>query len=166
MVVFDDVTMLDVAGAGEVFAEAKPLRRGLSAHNRIGGWSRRNKLDRDAVGRHGRHLRQSSPPITVMVAGSDKLTPGGRLIPSLSRRSSQSRAGPGGWPRSAQGSFVLAQGRPPQRPARLPRHWHDVGLFARAFPDITVEPDAILRPATEMSSPRPGCRQASTWRWR
>src|SRR6202012_3765930 len=41
------------------------------------------------------------------------------------------------------GSFVLAQagllnGR------RATTHWHDVRLFARAFPDITVEPDAIF----------------------
>ena len=65
------------------------------------------------------------------------------MIPSSSRRSSQSRAGPGGWPRFARASFVLAQagllnGR------RATTHWHDVRLFARAFPDITVEPDAIF----------------------
>src|SRR6202012_2584103 len=41
------------------------------------------------------------------------------------------------------GSFVLAQagllnGR------RATTHWHDVRLFSRAFPDVTVEPDAIF----------------------
>ena len=41
------------------------------------------------------------------------------------------------------GSFILAQagllsGR------RATTHWHDAGLFARAFPDVTVEPDAIF----------------------
>ena len=41
------------------------------------------------------------------------------------------------------GSFLLAQagllsGR------RATTHWHDTRLFARAFPDITVEPDAIF----------------------
>ena len=141
IVVFDDVTMLDVAGAGEVFAEA----------NRFGADYRLTiaSVDgRDVTTSIGTRLGVTDAIVsiesadTVIVAGSDnlprraidpELVEAVKLIAGRTRRRAL----------ICTGSFVLAQagllnGR------RATTHWHDVGLFARAFPDITVEPDAIF----------------------
>jgi transcriptional regulator GlxA family with amidase domain len=79
---------------------------------------------------------------TIVVAGSDNL-PRRPVDPALVEavRSAASRTR-----RLASictGSFILAQagvlgGR------RATTHWHEARLFARAFPDVTVEPDAIF----------------------
>jgi transcriptional regulator GlxA family with amidase domain len=141
IVVFDDVTMLDVAGAGEVFAEA----------NRFGADYRITVASvdgRDVVTSIGTRLGVTAAlgsiasADTVMVAGSDQL-PRRPIDPELVEAI---RSVAGRTRRLASictGSFVLAQaglldGR------RATTHWHDVRLFARAFPTVTVEPDAIF----------------------
>jgi transcriptional regulator GlxA family with amidase domain len=141
IVVFDEVTMLDVAGAGEVFAEAN--RFGADYRIKIASV---DGLDvRTSIGtRLGVTDAISSieSADTVLVAGSDDLP---RLpidrdlveaIKSLAGRTRRLAS-------ICTGSFVLAQagllnGR------RATTHWHDARLFARAFPDIKVEPDAIF----------------------
>lgn len=141
IVVFDDVTMLDVAGAGEVFAEAN--RFGADYRLKIasvdGG---------DVVTSIGTRLGVTDAICsiesadTVMVAGSDHL-PRRPIDPALVEAV---RSVAGRTKRLASictGSFILAQagllnGR------RATTHWHDVRLFARAFPNVTVEPDAIF----------------------
>jgi transcriptional regulator GlxA family with amidase domain len=141
IVVFDDVTMLDVAGAGEVFAEA----------NRFGAEYRITVASvdgLDVVTSIGARLGVTAAlgsiesADTVMVAGSDQLPRRPvdpeviEAIRSLAGRTRRLAS-------ICTGSFVLAQaglldGR------RATTHWHDVRLFARAFPDVTVEPDAIF----------------------
>ena len=79
---------------------------------------------------------------TVMVAGSDDL-PRRAIDPELVEAVKSIAGRTRRLASICTGSFVLAQagllnGR------RATTHWHDVGLFARAFPDITVEPDAIF----------------------
>ncbi len=141
IVVFDDVTMLDVAGAGEVFAEA----------NRFGADYRlaiASVDGHDVTTSIGTRLGVTASIAsiesadTVMVAGSDNL-PRRPIDPELI---AAIKAIAGRTRRLASictGSFVLAQaglldGR------RATTHWHDVRLFSRAFPGITVEPDAIF----------------------
>ncbi|CAJ1498253.1 DJ-1/PfpI family protein [[Mycobacterium] kokjensenii] len=141
IVVFDQVTMLDVAGAAEVFVEANRFGAdyrvtiasidGADVTSSIG--ARLGVTDRIAAVDH---------VDTVMVAGSDhlarrpidpELVDAVRAIAGRSRRTAS----------ICTGSFILAQagllsGR------RATTHWHDARLFARAFPDITVEPDALF----------------------
>jgi transcriptional regulator GlxA family with amidase domain len=141
IVVFDEVTMLDVAGAGEVFAEAN--RFGADYRLKIASVD-----GRDVTTSIGTRLGVTDSLCsiesadTIMVAGSDNL-PRRAIDPalvdavkSLAHRSQRLAS-------ICTGSFILAQagllnGR------RATTHWHDVRLFARAFPDITVEPDAIF----------------------
>lgn len=141
IVVFDDVTLLDVAGAGEVFVEAN--RFGADYLIKIASVD-----GRDVTTSIGTRLgvTDSISSIgsvdTVLVAGSDRL-PARPIDPALvdAVRSVSARAR-----RMASictGSFVLAQagllsGR------RATTHWHDARLLARAFRDVTVEPDAIF----------------------
>jgi transcriptional regulator GlxA family with amidase domain len=141
IVVFDDVTMLDVAGAGEVFAEA----------NRFGADYRLTiaSVDgRDVTTSIGTRLGVTDAIAsiesadTVMVAGSDNL-PRRAIDPDLVEAVKSIAGRTRRLASICTGSFVLAQaglldGR------RATTHWHDVGLFARAFPGITVEPDAIF----------------------
>ena len=141
IVVFDDVTMLDVAGAGEVFAEA----------NRYGG-DYRVKIasvdGRDVTTSIGTRLGVTDAissiesADTVMVAGSNALPRRAidlELVEAIRSVAGRTRR----LASICTGSFVLARaglldGR------RATTHWHDVRLFARAFPDVTVEPDAIF----------------------
>ncbi len=141
IVVFDDVTMLDVAGAAEVFVEAN--RFGADYRVRFASVD-----GRDVATSIGARLGVTDriaaidSADTVMVAGSD-LLPRRAIDPQLvdAVRSVASRTR-----RLASictGSFILAQagmlsGR------RATTHWHDAPLLARAFPDVTVEPDAIF----------------------
>jgi transcriptional regulator GlxA family with amidase domain len=141
IIVFDDVTLLDVAGAGEVFAEA----------NRFGGdyQIKIASVDgRDVTTSIGIRLGVTDDIAsvesadTVLVAGSDNL-PSRGIYPELveevwSLAGRTRRLGS-----ICTGSFILAQagllsGR------RATTHWRNVRSFARAFPDITVEPDAIF----------------------
>ncbi|OBI72338.1 AraC family transcriptional regulator [Mycobacterium asiaticum] len=133
--------MLDVAGAGEVFAEA----------NRFGADYRLKVASvdgSDVITSIGTRLGVTDAisaiesADTVLVAGSDHL-PRRPIDPALVEAV---RSVAGRTKRLASictGSFILAQagllnGR------RATTHWHDVRLFARAFPQISVEPDAIF----------------------
>jgi transcriptional regulator GlxA family with amidase domain len=141
IVVFDDVTMLDVAGAGEVFAEAN--RFGADYRLRIASVD-----GRDVTTSIGTRLGVTDAissiesADTVLVAGSDNL-PRRAIDPELVEAIKSVAGRTRRLASICTGSFVLAQaglldGR------RATTHWHDVRLFARAFPDITVEPDAIF----------------------
>lgn len=140
IVVFDGVKLLDVAGPAEVFAEA----------NRFGAQYRLRVASPD-----GRDVRTSiGTPFTVtdrltdietadtvLVAGGDNLT-GQAIDPALV---DAVRAVPPRTGRLASictGAFILAtagllNGR------RATTHWRHVTLLAHAFPQISVEPDAI-----------------------
>jgi transcriptional regulator GlxA family with amidase domain len=141
IVVFDDVTMLDVAGAGEVFAEAN--RFGANYQLKIA-----SVAGRDVTTSIGTLLGVTDAlssivsADTVLVAGSDNL-PRRAIDPALVEAIKSIAGRTRRLASICTGSFILAQagllnGR------RATTHWHDARLFARAFPDITVEPDAIF----------------------
>jgi len=141
IVVFDDVTMLDVAGAGEVFAEAN--RAGADYQLKIASVDG-NDVTTSIGTRLGvtDAIASIESADTVLVAGSDDL-PRRPLDPALVKAI---RSIAGRTRRLASictGSFVLAQAGLLQG-RRATTHWHEVRLFARAYPDITVEPDAIF----------------------
>lgn len=141
IVVFDDVTMLDVAGAGEVFAEAN--RFGADYRIKIASVD-----GRDVTTSIGTRLGVTDAlssiesADTIMVAGSDDL-PRRAIDPALVDAVKSAAARTRRLASICTGSFVLAQagllnGR------RATTHWHDARLFARAFPDVAVEPDALF----------------------
>ncbi|RRR42914.1 GlxA family transcriptional regulator [Mycolicibacter terrae] len=141
IVVFDDVTMLDVAGAGEVFAEAN--RFGADYRIKIASVD-----GRDVTTSIGTRLGVTDAlssiecADTIMVAGADSL-PRRAIDPELVAAVKSVAQRTRRLASICTGSFVLAQagllnGR------RATTHWHDVRLFSRAFPAITVEPDAIF----------------------
>jgi transcriptional regulator GlxA family with amidase domain len=141
IVVFDEVTLLDVAGAAEVFVEAN--RFGADYQLKIASMD-----GYDVTSSIGTRLgvTDSISSIesadTVLVAGSDDL-PRRPIDPALvdAIRSISTRTR-----RMASictGSFILAHAGL-LRGRRATTHWHDARLFARAFPDVTVEPDAIF----------------------
>ena len=140
-VVFDGMKLLDVAGPAEVFAEA----------NRFGASYRvvMASIDgNDVVTSVGTRLNASASigsvkvVDTAVISGGDDLV--GRpiapelvaavqdLLPQTRRMAS-----------ICTGSFILAKsgildGR------RATTHWRHAGLLARAYPQISVEPDAIF----------------------
>jgi transcriptional regulator GlxA family with amidase domain len=141
IVVFDDVTMLDVAGPGEVFAEAN--RFGADYRLKIASVD-----GRDVTTSIGTRLGVTDAlssiecADTVMVAGSDNL-PRRPIDPDLVEAIKSVAGRTRRLASICTGSFVLAQagllnGR------RATTHWHDARLFDRAFPEVTVEPDAIF----------------------
>nr|WP_245830108.1 GlxA family transcriptional regulator [Mycobacterium numidiamassiliense] len=141
IVVFDGVTLLDVAGAGEVFAEAN--RFGADYQLKIAS------VDGcDVTTSIGTRLgvTDSISSIdaadTVLVAGSDDL-PRRAVEPALVEAVRSISARTRRMASICTGSFVLAQAGL-LRGRRATTHWHDARLFARAFPDIAVEPDAIF----------------------
>lgn len=141
LVVFDGVKLLDIAGPAEVFAEANRF----GADYRLTVASVDGRPVQTSVGvpftATGRISALESAD-TVMVAGGDALV--GRpidpeLVDALKTAATRTRR----LASVCTGSFVLAQagllsGR------RATTHWRHAGRLARAFPDITVEPDAIF----------------------
>jgi transcriptional regulator GlxA family with amidase domain len=79
---------------------------------------------------------------TIVVAGSDNL-PRRPVDPALVEAVRAAASRTRRLASICTGSFILAQagvlgGR------RATTHWYEARLFARAFPDVTVEPDAIF----------------------
>lgn len=141
IVVFDGVKLLDAAGPAEVFSEANLF----GASYRLTFVSVDGHDVTTSIGTplpvSGRIADLTSAD-TVLVAGGDSLV--GRpidcelvdavrdVLPKTRRLAS-----------ICTGSFILAKagllaGR------RATTHWRHAGLLARAYPDVTVEPDAIF----------------------
>lgn len=141
IVVFDGVKLLDAAGPAEVFAEANRF----GAHYRLRIASPDGAEVSTSIGTPFAvtdRLDDIESADTVLVAGGDTLV-GRPVDPSLV---DAVRAVPPRTRRLASictGAFILAtagllDGR------RATTHWRHVTLLAHAFPQITVEPDAIF----------------------
>ncbi len=142
IVVFDGVKLLDVAGPSEVFSEA----------NRMGA---RYALTLCAVG-GGAVSSSTGMTIPVDVDAADPrlrfdtlLVMGGDVFPVHPVEAELRDAVAGVAARSGRvcsictGAFILAaagllDGR------RATTHWRHTGVLSRAYPEITVEPDAIF----------------------
>ena len=141
IVVFDGVKLLDAAGPAEVFAEAN--RFGANYQLRIASMDGRDVTTSIGTGFAVTDRIASIESVdTVLVAGGDgligrpidpALVDAVRAVPSRTRRLAS----------ICTGSFILAQagllnGR------RATTHWRHARLLARAFPDVSVESDAIF----------------------
>ena len=141
IVVFDGVKLLDAAGPAEVFAEAN--RFGANYQLRIASVDGRDVTTSIGTGFAVTERIASIESVdTVLVAGGDgligrpidpALVDAVRAVPSRTRRLAS----------ICTGSFILAQaglldGR------RATTHWRHARLLARAFPDVSVESDAIF----------------------
>ena len=140
-VVFDGMKLLDVAGPAEVFAEA----------NRFGASYRvvMASVDGEDVATSVSTRIAVSTPIgsvvtadTVVVSGGDDLV-GRPIDPQLVAAVGDLRSRTRRMASICTGSFILAQtgmldGR------RATTHWRHTALLSRAFPRISVEPDAIF----------------------
>jgi transcriptional regulator GlxA family with amidase domain len=141
VVVFDGVKLLDVAGPAEVFAEAN--RFGASYRlvvASVDGADVTTSIGtRFAVTARIDDIEKAD---TALISGGDDLV--GRpieptLVAAVARLRSRSR-------RIASictGSFILA-GAGVLTGRRATTHWRHAGLLARAYPEVSVEPDAIF----------------------
>ena len=140
-VVFDGMKLLDVAGPAEVFAEANQF--GASYQVVMASVD-----GRDAVTSVGTRIAVSTSigavksADTVVVSGGDDLV-GRPIDPQLVAAVKALRPLTRRMASICTGSFILAQtgmldGH------RATTHWRHTGLLSRAFPRITVEPDAIF----------------------
>jgi transcriptional regulator GlxA family with amidase domain len=140
-VVFDGMTLLDVAGPAEVFAEA----------NRFGASYRvvMASVDgNDVMTSVGTRLNASTSITSVkavdtaVISGGDNLV-GCPIDPQLVSAVNDLRSRARRMASICTGSFILAKsgildGR------RATTHWRQVGLLSRAYPQISVEPDALF----------------------
>lgn len=141
IVVFDGVKLLDAAGPAEVFAEAN--RFGANYQLRIASVDGRDVTTSIGTGFAVTERIASIESVdTVLVAGGDgligqpidpALVDAVRAVPSRTRRLAS----------ICTGSFILAtagllNGR------RATTHWRHARLLARAFPEVSVESDAIF----------------------
>jgi transcriptional regulator GlxA family with amidase domain len=140
-VVFDGMKLLDVAGPAEVFAEA----------NRFGGSYRVVMASVDgedvltSVGSRmavAASISSVESADTAVVSGGDDLV-GRPIDPRLVDAVAGLRPRVRRMASICTGSFILAQtgmldGR------RATTHWRHTGLLSRAYPRISVEPDAIF----------------------
>jgi transcriptional regulator GlxA family with amidase domain len=140
-VVFDGMTLLDVAGPAEVFAEAN--RFGASYRIAMASVDGQDVVTsvgaRIAVSTSIGSVRKAD---TVVVSGGDHLV-GRPIDPHLVAAVQALRARTRRMASICTGSFILAQaglldGR------RATTHWRQTGLMSRAYPLIDVEPDAIF----------------------
>lgn len=141
IVVFDGVKMLDATGPAEVFAEAN--RFGADYDLRFASLDGREV--RTSIGTRlavTERISDIAKANTVLVAGGDGLI-GRPIDPDLVAAVRAIEARTGRLASICTGSFILAQagilaGR------RATTHWRHAPLLGRAYPDITVEPDAIF----------------------
>ncbi|KAB8188598.1 helix-turn-helix domain-containing protein [Nonomuraea phyllanthi] len=142
VVVFDGVKMLDVAGASEVFSEARLM-------------GARYEIEFCSVGARG-VMSSIGIPVCVSADAADRdlrfdtvLVVGGDLFPTHPVDPELREAVRGLAARSGRvcsictGAFILAEvgvlsGR------RATTHWRHTGVLAASYPDITVEPDSIF----------------------
>lgn len=140
-VVFDGMKLLDVAGPAEVFAEANQF----GASYRVVMASVDGEDVLTSVGTRiavATSLAAVESVDTVVVSGGDDLV-GRPIDPQLVAAVANLRARTRRMASICTGSFILAQtgmldGR------RATTHWRHTGLMSRAFPRISVEPDAIF----------------------
>ena len=141
IVVFDGMKLLDVAGPAEVFAEAN--RFGASYRLVIASVDGEDVTTsigtRFAVSARIGSVKSAD---TALVSGGDNLI-GRPIDPALVDALKTLRPRARRMASICTGSFVLAQaglldGR------RATTHWRHTRLLARAYPAITVEPDAIF----------------------
>jgi transcriptional regulator GlxA family with amidase domain len=141
IVVFDGVKLLDAAGPAEVFAEANIF--GANYQIKIASVDGRDVTTSIGTGFTVTERISSIERVdTVLVAGGDgligrpiepALVESVKLLPAKTRRLAS----------ICTGAFILAKagvlnGR------RATTHWRHANLLARAYPDVTVEPDAIF----------------------
>jgi transcriptional regulator GlxA family with amidase domain len=140
-VVFDGMKLLDAAGPAEVFAEAN--RFGASYQVLMASVD-----GRDVVTSVGTRLAVSTSigavktADTALISGGDDLV-GRPIDPELVTAVEGLRPRTRRMASICTGSFILAKagildGR------RATTHWRHAGLLSRAYPQITVEPDAIF----------------------
>jgi transcriptional regulator GlxA family with amidase domain len=141
MVVFDGMKLLDIAGPAEVFAEA----------NRFGADYRlmiASVDGRDVTTSIGTSFAVTTridaieAADTALVSGGDELV-GRPIDPTLVDALTGLRPRVRRTASICTGAFILARagildGR------RATTHWRHTGLLARAYPQISVEPDAIF----------------------
>jgi transcriptional regulator GlxA family with amidase domain len=140
-VVFDGMTLLDVAGPAEVFAEA----------NRFGASYRivMASVDgNDVMTSVGTRLNASASIGSVETVDTAVISGGNNLVgrpidPEVVAAVIALRTRTRRMASICTGSFILAQaglldGR------RATTHWRQVGLLSRAYPKICVEPDALF----------------------
>jgi len=140
-VVFDGMKLLDVAGPAEVFAEANQF----GASYRVVMASVDGEDVLTSVGTRiavATSLDAVESVDTVVVSGGDDLV-GRPIDPQLVAAVANLRTRTRRMASICTGSFILAQtgmldGR------RATTHWRHTGLMSRAFPRISVEPDAIF----------------------
>jgi transcriptional regulator GlxA family with amidase domain len=140
-VVFDGMTLLDVAGPAEVFAEAN--RFGASYEVLMASVD-----GSDVMTSVGTRLNPSASITSVKSVDTAVISGGNNLVgraidPQLVAAVKELRSRTRRMASICTGSFILAKagildGR------RATTHWRQAGLLSRAYPQISVEPDAIF----------------------